>query len=111
MGNKTANPSVQLIHVRPEVDAPIITIAETQDEFVTVEGALVRSPGFEAVEHDGKPWNTVLYAMELSDEQREGIARGEHLYVSLLTFGGGPQGIMAFVGKQTAASVFNVKAL
>ena len=88
----------------PELAARIVTVAESQEEYLTVRAALVTSPDYAAP----RGYNTVVMAFRPDEAQRRAIAAGEDLYVSLLTFGQPQQPIMVMVGKKTAAGTFGV---
>jgi hypothetical protein len=97
--------------VIPEVDAPMLRVAEDQPEFVPVTVACVSHPEYmlEVVPPGREaPPNTHLLAFALSEEERAQIAAGADLYVSLLTFGGPMQGLLVLVGRERAAEVYQV---
>jgi hypothetical protein len=84
--------------IAPQVEAPHVTVAEDQEEFKPITAAIVRHS--QGVCH--------LLAFRPSPEERQRLADGEDLYISLLTFGGPMQGIIVLTGKQEASSVFGV---
>ena len=100
-------PLRQLRQIAPEVDAPCVAIAEEQEQYQTIYAAQVRHPSLPAP----LGWNALLLAFRLDDEQRQAIAEGADLYVSLLTFGGPMQPIVVQVGKHSASAVYNVRVL
>lgn len=103
--------------IRPELDTLIITVAEKQEEYETVQAALVAHPQFDTMSRRISPdsderaaFNTHLYAFVPDDEQKARVAAGEALYIGLLTFGFSPQPILVLVGKEEAAQVYGVAA-
>jgi hypothetical protein len=95
--------------IPPQVEAPLIRIAEEQPEFVPVTGALVRHPGYPDGAYPERA-NTVLLAFRPSEDERKRLAEGADIYVALLTFGQPMQGIVVLAGKEDASAVYNVPA-
>lgn len=91
----------------PELKAPVVMAAKSQPEYQTVRIALVSHPDFPGTHGH----NTALMRFVPTDDERQRIAAGEDIYVSLLTFGGPQQPIILQVGKQEAAQLYNVEAL
>lgn len=92
--------------VTPELDAPRIRVGPPEgkteaDGFNTIVGAGVHH-------HTGE---SLVYAFRPTDTERAKIAEGADIYVSLLTYGGSPQGIMVMTGRDEASAVFNVREL
>jgi hypothetical protein len=66
--------------VAPRTGAPEIAIAEEQEEYLTLTGAVYGDNGAAGPV-------TLLTRWRLSDEDRARIAAGEDLFVALQTFG------------------------
>lgn len=88
--------------IRPELKAPTVMVAEDQEEFMTVCAAMVHAPT------DRGLVPAHLLCMRFTDEERQAIAEGADLYLSLLTGGGSMQAVMPLVGKEQASAVFNI---
>src|SRR3954464_6145761 len=90
----------------PQVDAPTVTIARDQEEYLELTGALVDNPEYGTPV--GRSHNTILLAFRPSDDERKRLAAGDDLYVALLTGGGPMQPILLRVGRDEAAAAFRV---
>jgi hypothetical protein len=101
--------------IRPKLKTKQISIAEDQQEYKPVTGALVRNPLYEATPKMvgdvplGEPFNTVVMAYVPSDIERIQIARGEPIYLHLLTFGGPLQPHILSVGTEATAAMYGVE--
>lgn len=93
--------------VRPKLNAPQVTIAEEQGQFLPITAALVRHPGYPAVETPHGPMNSIVLAFRPSEEDRAALAAGADLYVSLLTFGRPMPGLIVHAGPEKAAVIYN----
>lgn len=91
----------------PEVRTEKVCLAKNQPEYKVLTVALVNHPTY-AVPFETRP-NSVLMAFRPTDEERQRIATGEDIYVSLLTFGGLMQPILVLCGKHEAAAAFGVE--
>lgn len=87
----------------PELDARKVKMAEGQEEYETIEAAVVDHPDFPV------GGNTRVMAFRPTDEERRKISEGADIYVSLLTFGQPMNPLLVLVGKEEAAAVYNVK--
>lgn len=94
--------------VRPKLDAPQITIAEEQEEFLPITAALVLNGQYPGVATEHGPLNTIVLAFRPNDSDRQRLAAGEDIYVSLLTFMQPQQGIIVMVGERDASAIFGV---
>lgn len=95
--------------VRPRLDAPQITIAENQEEFLPVTAALVRNTDFPAVPiGEGREANTLVLAFRPTNDERRQIAAGEDIYLAMLTFMRPMQGVILSVGPDGPATWFGV---
>lgn len=105
----------------PQLSAPSIVFGASQDEFEPITGSLVTHPSYGTRDHTeicasvidpelpcdcGSDHNSVVYAFELDELQKAQIVAGAHLYVSLLTFGGRPQGLLLHVGPEEPAALY-----
>lgn len=93
--------------IRPKIQATQVTIAEDQEEFLPVTAALVTNTGYDISPDRG--YNTVVVAFRPSDEERARIARGEDLYLSLLTFARPMQGVILSVGERETAAMYGLE--
>jgi hypothetical protein len=91
---------------RPALDAPQLSIAEHQEEFVPITGAFVKHPEYGLA--PGHSYNCVVLAFRPTDEERAKIAAGEDIYLSLLTWGGPMQGVLLSAGPEDMGRIFNV---
>lgn len=89
----------------PQLDAPAVVFGVTQPDVLPITGALVQHDGLPPAK-DGGP-NTVLYAFEFDDKEKEMIIDGADLYIALVTFGGPPQPILPIIGVKHAAEIFD----
>lgn len=95
--------------ISPQLDpeqAPQVMIAEDQDEFLTVCGALVKANGYAVP--NGR-YNVVVLAFRPNDEERARLAGGADIYISLLTFGQPMQGIIVAAGKEAMAATYGLQ--
>lgn len=106
MSERAQYGAVQLRAVAPELDVPVIAIAEEQEEYLTIYAGLVRQPAYPVA--PGMDWNSMVFAFRPDEGQRARIARGEDVYLSLLTFGRPMPGVIVTVGKHDTAAVYNV---
>lgn len=90
----------------PQVDAPTVSIARDQEEFLEVTAALVTNPEFGVPV--GRQHNTVLLAFRPSEQERARLRAGDDIYIALLTGGGPMQPVMLCIGREEAAAVFHV---
>lgn len=74
--------------VAPRTGAPEITVAENQEEYLTVTVAV----------HETEGGRSLLTRWRLTDEERQLIAAGEDLYIAQLNFGGPMTPLQAQVG-------------
>lgn len=99
--------------IRPRLDAPQVTIAEDQQEYLPVTAAIVRNPQYNAALYaqNGElhKANCVVLAFRPSDEERARLVAGEDLYVSLLTFMQPMQPILVSVGPEEPAAWYGVE--
>lgn len=99
--------------IRPKLVAPQVTIAEDQEEFLTVVGAFVRHPGYKAIavrERSGAPLigvNTVVLCFRPSDDERKRLAEGADLYLAMLTVN--IPGVNLFVGPEEPAQLYGME--
>lgn len=84
----------------PELDVPVIAVAENQGEYLTVYAGVAQVPGYGQAH---------VVRAQLDAEERAAVARGEDLYIGLLTFGGPMTPLLVHVGKGTMAAVLNVR--
>lgn len=94
----------------PELNAPIITVSETQDDFQTVQSALVRNEMFAPGTSKHGSANTAVMRFIFSDEERARVAAGDDLYLAMLTYAGPQQGVALFIGKTECAEAFGITA-
>src|SRR3954463_7240080 len=90
----------------PQVDAPTVTVATDQQEYLELTAALVTNPNYgpeSRLYH-----NSMLLAFRPSVEERKRIACGEDIYIALLTGGGPMQPILVLTGRAEAAAAFGV---
>lgn len=92
----------------PLLDAPIVRVAEHQDEYETVEVAQVTLAAYPVIPDTG--YNTLVVAFEPTPEERRRIASGENIYVAQLTFGRPMTPILVTCGADETAAVFNVRS-
>jgi hypothetical protein len=101
--------------IRPKLKTKTISVAENQQEYKPVTVALVRNPNYEATPSMvgdvpiGEPFNTVVMAYVPTDIERIMIARGEPIYLHLLTFGGPLQPHLLSVGTRETAAMYGVE--
>lgn len=97
--------------VTPEIEAPLVRVAEHQPEYEPVTTARTMYPGFPgALDVNGHKWNTVVMAFRPSEYERAQLAAGDDIYIGLLTFGRPQQPIVVIVGKAATAGVYRTKA-
>lgn len=93
--------------VRPKLDAPQVSVAEHQEEFKPVTAAMVRNAGYDVDPACG--FNTLVLAFRPTPRERERLAAGADVYLSLLTFGGPMQGVILSAGPEDPAAMFGVR--
>jgi hypothetical protein len=93
---------MRMIH--PKLDAPTITIAEDQAEYLPVTAALVTDDRYAA----RRGHNAIVIAFRPSDAERAKLAAGEDIYISLWTFGGPMQPIQVHAGVDEPSQIWNV---
>lgn len=93
--------------IRPKLEAETIVVAENQGEYKPITAALVKHPDFPGAR--GLPYNTLVTAHVLTDEEREALLRGEPLYVCLLTMLEPMQPVICVIGSQAAANIYGVE--
>jgi hypothetical protein len=93
--------------ISPQIDAPQVSIAEEQEEYKTVTGALARNSLYGSQRPDGV--NTVILAFRPDEHERAVIANGGDFYVGLLTFGGAMQPIIVAAGKEDMARMHGLE--
>jgi hypothetical protein len=76
--------------ISPNVGLPEITVAEDQHEYLTLTAALVEWD-------DGS--RGILTRWRLTHNEKERVANGEDLYITVLTFGQPLQPIAVVVGE------------
>lgn len=92
--------------VRPELPLPIATAGKGQKQYKPIEVALATLPGYPT--RRGKHHNTVVMAFKPTEEEAARIARGDLIYVHLLTFGEPQTPIILNVGSDEAASLYGI---
>lgn len=85
--------------IRPRLVAPQVTVAEDQEEYKPVTAAVVNHPQGLAL--------VVCY--DLNAAERALIARGEPLYLHLLTFGGPMQPHIVSIGTKETAGMYRLE--
>jgi hypothetical protein len=93
--------------IAPKIDAPVITIAEEQEEYKTVVAAQAKHPLYGCML--GRNHNSLVLAFRPTDAERRRLAAGEDIYVHLLTFGGPMTPIIVNVGAEEAAACYGLK--
>lgn len=73
---------------------------------MTVVGCVVSNPEYPEI--GGRP-NTILLCYKLTEEEREKLLRGDHLYLHMLTFGGNLQPHILSVGTDHLEQMYGVK--
>lgn len=96
--------------IEPAIAADTRTVAKHQGDqgYVPVRAVFATHPDYP---RSGTMHNAVIMAFRPSPEERQQIADGADIYVSLLTFGRPQQPVIITAGKELMARVFNLFAL
>jgi hypothetical protein len=97
-------------NIRPQLAIPTYTIAEEQEQYLTLVGGLLDVSNLPK-DGDAKH-NVVVLAFRLNDAERERIFMSNaDVYVTLLTFGNPMQPITVHVGKEEIAQHFGLRTV
>lgn len=96
-------------NVRPQLRIPTYSIAEEQEEYLTVVGGLLDVSNLP--KREGAHHNVVVLAFRPSEAEKEAIfMQNADIYITLLTFGEDMQPITVQVGKEAIAAAYGLEA-
>ncbi len=91
--------------IRPRLLAPVVRVAERQEEYEPIDAVQAVNPHYWAA---NGCHNTMIMAVSLTGEERQRIINGESIYIALLTYGRPQQPLLVSVGPDDMAAWHNL---